>query len=120
MRKKKQIKMTKVQVWKLGWDGMEKRTITVQDFPRDILKVDDWFAPSVGELCFDSSGKINKVMEIKYRPADLIFKGGDMVRLSYDKTWYSISMVERIEVKKGKEFIFRGKKYYHQKPKAKD
>lgn len=111
-------KTTTVRVWKLGWNGMEKRTINVQEFPRDIIKVDDWFSPSVGELCMNSDGKISKVMAMKYRKATDIFKGGYMCRTAYSKKWVSIDMVDRIEVKKGKTFIFRGKEYYHQPPKT--
>ena len=43
----------KVRVYRLGWSGMKKETITVSAYPKEVLKVDDWFSPQIGELCFN-------------------------------------------------------------------
>jgi hypothetical protein len=107
-------KTCKIKVWKLGWGGMKKVTIIVNEFPKDILKPDSWFAPTIGELCFNLDGQIDVVKDIQFiRPKDP-FKGYNLYHLASGKK-LSNSLVTRIEVKKNKEFYFKNKTYTHQK-----
>ena len=101
---------TKVKVYGLSFGGdMKKQTITVDEFPKDILKVDDWFAPRIGELCF-VDGKMDIVKDINSG------QYGNMYRFEISDSETCTSSINRIEVKKGKVFIFKGKVFTHQEP----
>ena len=58
--------MAKIKKHELSFGGkMELVEIEVDDFPKEILKADDWFGPQVGELCF-INGKIDVVKTLAY------------------------------------------------------
>lgn len=109
---------TIVKVNKLNFSGnMGMSNITVDKFPKEILKVDDWFGPQVGELCFNQKGELDIIKSIKwgdtcggnYKPHLLA-----SFEMSGDEVSYS--SVIRVEVKKGRVFIFNNKPFVHQEP----
>ena len=108
--------ITKRRVWTLGWNGMKKITIEINNFNADLLKVDDWFAPAVGELCVNHKGNIDVVTEIVRIPAKDPFKSYLLFSLKYSKDKVSERLINRIYVKKGKTFKFRGKTFKFQEP----
>jgi len=114
---------TKIKIKSLGWNGVENKTIEVEEFPRDILKVDDWCNPCIGELCF-YKGKMRVVKNVYWHTGwvrlsdgstDRMFKPHMMVELEGIKSKISASGVVRVYVKRGKKFTFRGKEYTYGK-----
>ena len=107
--------MAKIKKHELSFGGkMELVEIEVDDFPKEILKADDWFGPQVGELCF-INGKIDVVKTLSWGDTHGgIFKPHMMVTFENCDTKINYSAVTRIEVKKGKVFIFNGKPFVHQ------
>lgn len=105
---------TKIKVYRLTWGGnMKRTTVVVSAFPKEVLKVDDWFSPQIGELCFNDDGEIDVVKDIKYvRPKDP-FQGYNKYILESGKT-NNESFIIRLEVKRGRVFIFNGKPFVHQ------
>lgn len=114
MNKTKQVK---VKVWNLGWDGMEQIFISVDKFPKNVLKVDDWFGPQIGELCFNSKGKLDIVKDIFWYDGELKHLMNNRVKqysFELSKDVCSEGLVHRVEVKRGKVFVFNGKAFVHQ------
>jgi len=110
-------KLTSVSVYRLSFAGrMEKVKVKVKDFPKDILKADDWFAPQIGELCFNDDGEIDVVKNIEFVRAEEPFKAYNRYSFENSKIQCNSSIVIRIEVKPGKVFIFKGKPFVHQEP----
>lgn len=99
----------KVRVWRLGWNGMEKVTITVAKLDKALLKVSDWFFSKVGQLCINDKGNLDVCKEISFVPPRDPFKGYNRYTFKYSNGSVSESMVHRVDVKKGKKFKFRGK-----------
>jgi len=108
--------MQKVKVYGLSFYGnMEKRQITVEDFPKKILKVDDWFGPQIGELCFNQDGKLDVVKDIKWGDTrNGLFKPHKIITFENNEMAVADSLVQRVEVKRGKVFIFNGRPFVHQ------
>ena len=90
--------------------------VTVDDYPTDILKTNERAHPNVGELCFTCEGKMDVIKEIYWRPADGPFVGHFGVKFENSNLNTGYDKVIRIEVKRGKEFIFNGKLFNYQKP----
>ncbi len=108
--------MEKIKVKKLNFHGnIENTIIEVDEFPKKILKVDAWFGPQIGELCFNHQGKIDIVKTIKWGDTQNgLFKSHKIVTFEINTETVSYSMIERIEVKKRKVFIFNGRVFVHQ------
>lgn len=107
----------KVKVYRLEWAGdLKKTTISVEKFDKSVLKVDDWFLPQVGELCFNQNGDIDVVKSIGFSPGDRNFKLSYNYKFENSRGTVSSELVTRIEVKRGKVFIFNGKPFVHQEP----
>ena len=104
----------KVRVYRLGWSGMKKETITVSAYPKEVLKVDDWFSPQIGELCFNDKYEIDVVKNITFQRGTEVFKSVKQYSFEKSKSKMSSDDVIRLEVKKGKVFIFNGKVFVHQ------
>lgn len=105
----------RTKVWRLGWHGMKKETITLNNFPKEFLKIDDWFSPKVGELGLVlTTGKIGIVKSIKLRPASQAFKAVNMYSFIGRKGSVSESLVLKVNVRKGKTFKFRNKFFTYQ------
>lgn len=111
-------KTSKVRIYELEWAGdMKKVTIEVPDYPKDILKYDDWFLPTIGELCFNKiTGKISYVKDLTFQRPTHMWQGGIRFILADSKQPISEGLIVRIGVKKKKEFIFMGKKFVHTEP----
>lgn len=105
---------TSVKVWQLGWNGMEKKAVTVQSFDKTKLKVDDWFYPQIGELCFNDKGEIDVVKKISLRARTELFKAANVFTFVNSKKTSTRPI--RLEVKKGNVFIFKGSVFVHQEP----
>lgn len=103
----------KIKVRHLGWYGMETIDIEIEDIPLEALRVDDWCAPNIGELCI-INGKLNVVKDITFKEADRLFKATNMYSFENDEMKYSRGMVYRVEVKQGCKFIFNNKIFPHQ------
>lgn len=103
--------MAKAKIYRLGWSGVELKEEEIQDLP-DILKVDDWMFPTIGELCINSKNELDVVKDIKFRPSDGMFKACKMYYFENEKG--GCSKTTRIEVKSGNTFIFNGKVFVHQ------
>jgi hypothetical protein len=101
-----------LEINRLGFNGMEKVTITVDDFPTEILKVDDWFSPNIGELCFNHNGNMDIVKDIFIKKT--MGKPYIMVSFKNNTDIVSLKSINRIEVLEGKVFIFNNKVYVHQ------
>ncbi len=102
------------KVYSLVGGEMEKITIGLpDDFPEDILKVDDWFGPQTGELCI-INGKLDVVKDIMFIYAAHPYPASYQVSFENTDQTYSKTLVHRIEVKRGKVFVFNGKPFVHQ------
>ncbi len=110
-----ETKKTKVKVWKLGWNKMEHISINVDYYPKAILKVDDWYSPQKGELCFNHKGQLDIVKNITRGDThNGLFKPHNSYSFELNNEKCSDSLVNRIEVKRGKVFVFNGKVFVHQ------
>lgn len=107
--------MTTVKVNRLNhlYGEMENVEITVDDFPTDVLKVDDWFHPQIGELCFNS-GKMDIIKDLFYKEA--YHKKFLMCSFELSEDIVVLDSVNRIEVLSDKVFIFNGRVFAHQEP----
>jgi hypothetical protein len=105
------------KIYKLNFNGkMKKVTIELpKDFPKETLKVDDWFAPQVGELCLNSKNELDAVKKINFQSGNSDFKATNIYSLESGEKC-SESLISRVEVKRGKVFLFKEKIFVHQEP----
>ncbi len=109
-------KTYKCKIYKLGWHGMERKTIIVDNFPSNVLKIDDWYSPIEGELCLTSDNKIDIVKEREYIPPKDPFKGYIAYSFVISQIKTSEFLVKRIIVRKGHKFKFNKKIFVHTPP----
>ena len=103
------------KVFYLPWaEDMTTRIVKLR-YPKEILTVDSWFSPQPGELCFNSDREIDVVKSIQLVRAKDPFKAYNRYTFENKEGSCSESMVYRLEVKKGKSFVFNGKTFVYQK-----
>ena len=61
-------KKTTATIWSFEWrtGDLKPQKIKIEKFPKDILVVDGWFSPTIGELCLNSENKLDVVKDIEY------------------------------------------------------
>lgn len=109
--------MSKHNIQRLGWDGMETVTLDLPNFPSEALTVDDWFLPRIGELCLNDKHKIDVVKNIE-RNTDTsgVFKTKYFYSFENSDIKVSDGSIIRLEVKPGRTFIFNDKIFTHTEP----
>ncbi len=113
--KKQKYPLVRTKVWQLSWGGdMEARHIKLA-YPKEIFKVDGWGHPTVGELCIYED-KIRIVRRVVTVPSDSHFKAHRACYFVGSKYRASISLVYRLEVRKGKKFKLYGKTFVAPEP----
>jgi len=111
---KKDTRTQTVEVNQLSWYGnMETVKMKIEPIPLEALRVDDWYAPTIGELCL-IDGKLEIVKAISFRPSDQHFKAMNMYEIEGSEKRYSNGMVTRVEVNPDRVFIFRDRVFRHQ------
>lgn len=104
-----------VKVNILSFGGkLKETTITIDEIPLNVLTVDDWYSPTIGELCIDSDGKLDIVKDIKFTPSDGTFKACNMYTMEISGKQSSGTLIHRVEVKPGFTYILNGKVFRHQ------
>lgn len=109
-------KKTTATIWSFEWrtGDLKPQKIKIEKFPKDILVVDGWFSPTIGELCLNSENKLDVVKDIEYIHPKDPFKGYNLYHLQSGKKC-SEGMVVRVRVKKGKKFTFNNQEFVYQK-----
>ncbi len=108
-------KKIEVTINELSFNGnMVQSTIEIDEIPLDILRVDDWYSPTIGELCINADGQLDIVKDISFRPSDGNFKAANVYSFEISKDKASCSMVQRVEVNPGLRYIFHGRVFVHQ------
>lgn len=105
----------RTKVNRLVWGGDMKQEFVTLFYPKEAVKIDSWFSPRVGELCYVGDS-IDIVKSIKWSPGSGIFKGCYMYSFENTKKKYAQNLVYRVEVKRGKTFILNGKIFTHHEP----
>ena len=106
----------KVEVNRLGWTGMEKVSVEIEDLPKKALKIDDWFNPTIGELCINDKNELDIVKSVYWKSPTEMFKGSVMYTFHKSNGKISANNVIRVEVNKGKTFIFEGQVFVPREP----
>lgn len=109
--KKISINKKRVYVWYLGWSGMQKRLIII-DRLDSCLRLNNWSDPDVGQLCITENGHLD-VLKKKWlqRSTSPVFKPS--MRYSFKHSKVVGHDCYFVNVEKGHEFTFRGKKFTH-------
>lgn len=108
-------KPLKAKVYRIGMfdDGPKKYSIALPNgFPKEALKVDDWFSPAPGELCLNDKGHIDVVKKITWNSGDIHLKPHRVYHFEKSRIKYGGSVI-RLEVKKRKTYIHNGKVFVH-------
>jgi len=108
--------LMKAKIYRLGWNGVKLNEEEVQDLPLEALTIDSWFSPQIGELCLNDKNELDVVKNIYFKPSDGTFKARNVYEFENSESKCSENMVTRIEVQKGRVFIFGGKVFVHQEP----
>ncbi len=109
-------KKTTATIWAFTFltGELKPKKITIENFPKEILAIDGWFSPTIGELCLNSDNKLDVVKDIEYIHPKDPFKGYNLYHLQSGKRC-SEGMVVRVRVKRGKKFTFNNQEFIYQK-----